>query len=533
MFELDDGLWGPQRRTLNTVMYELNEGVDWLGLYSPTGSGKTRMAMELFRWMESEGLGGVFYVNRKLLIPQARDAMITAGLSVGVRAAEYDDLFDEDADFQVASAPTEQKRVYQTGKWQLHQIGPGGLVVVDEAHLQKSKVMKNLLYWYRNQGARVVMLTATPINMGGWMEKLIVSGTLAEWRQAGALVPVEPVTVSQPDMRKVKRNAQTGEFTMTAQKKKAFVQHIVGDVVQSYEKLNAEVNGAAAFMYSPDVDSSRWLVRQFNERGHRFIHIDATSCVIDGENYQLSRGLWKEIMGQVKDGTCKGLSSRFKLREGVDIPSASHCIFATPIGSLASYLQSIGRVMRASPSTGKTKAILQDHGGVYHSQGSPNMDRPWDDLWRMKENAASRLHMDKMREKEVKEPIRCPDCGAERNSGRVCWKCGYESPVGERVVMQEDGTIEKIRGEIIKKPTRQKKADTERLWTQLYYGYKNKKVPQSFLQMEAFFYREHGYKPTRDLPFMPRQTILWYEQVHSVPMDQLTGRNKGVESDIR
>lgn len=530
MFELSDTLWTPQRSCLEELLYELQEGSDWVCLYSPTGSGKTVMSMELFRWAKSIGVGGNFYVNRKLLIGQTHRHMVDAGLETGVRAAEYDDLYYEDLDFQVTSAPTENARVFKSDRWDMHHVGEGGLVVIDEAHLQKSQVMKKVIDWYRTQGARVVLLTATPVDMRGWCEKLIVSAKLSAWRDCGALVAIEPTTISQPDLKRVKRNA-TGEFVMDGKKRRQYAQHIVGDVIEHYERLNGEVNGAPAFMYAPCVDSSRWLVRQFGERGHRFIHVDATSATIDGDKHGMTRTVWEDILGQVNDGKCKGLSSRFKLREGIDVPAAAHCIFATPVGALASYLQAIGRVMRSHVASGKTKAVLQDHGGVYHMHGSPNMDRPWETLWQLREHAASSLHMDRIREREEREPIRCPDCGAERRSGSKCWKCGYESPQGERRVMQEDGSMKTVKGELVRKPRRQTRHNTQRLWTNMYYGYKNKKVDQSFLQMEAFFYREHGYKPERNLPFMPRQTIHWYAKVHEVPMSDLTGRHKEQVTD--
>lgn len=532
-FELDDRLWMPQRRTLEQVMYELNEGSSDICIYSPTGSGKTRMAMELFRWSDAMGAGGNFYVNRKLLISQTFGQMQNAGLYAGVRAAEFDDLYDEDAPFQVSSAQSEDARVYKSSRWDLHHVGEGGIVVVDEAHLQKSKVMKNILGWYRSQGARTVLLTATPVDMKGWADKLIVSGTLREWREAGALVPIIPTTVSQPDMRKVKRN-KTGEYVLDGQKKKVFTQSIVGDVIASYEELHEQ---GPTMMYCPGVEESKWMVKQFAERGHRFIHVDATNAVIDGQKHPLTRELWQDILGMVRSGEVLGLSSRFKLREGIDIPQSSHCILATPVGSLPSYLQIIGRVMRSytDPETGfvKPHAILQDHGGVYHQLGSPNHDRDWESLWQLKEHAASTFHMDQIKEGKERESIRCPKCGAERMRGPKCFKCGFEHERSERRVMQEDGTMRTVKGDLVKKTVRTKRNDTEKLWASMFYGYRNKRVNQSFAQMEAFFLRTHGYRPVRDLPFMPRYAIDWKQKVHEVPMDRLIGRGKEKVSDVQ
>ena len=486
----------------------------------------TKMAMELFRWADHMGIGGNFYVNRKLLIQQTYDQMQSAGLWAGARAAEYDDLYDEDAPFQVTSAQSEDARVYKSGKWDLHHVGEDGIVIVDEAHMQKSGVMNKIVDWYKRQGARIVLLSATPVNMKGWADHLIVSGTIKEWRDVGALVPVQPTTVSQPDLRKIKRNA-TGEYVLDGQKKKVFTQSIVGDVIASYEELHET---GPTMVYCPGVEESKWMVKRFADRGHRFVHVDATSAIIDGEKQSLTRELWAEIVEMVKDGSVAGLSSRFKLREGIDIPSASHCILATPIGSLASYLQIVGRVMRAfmDPETGyvKTHAVLQDHGGVYHSLGSPNHDREWESLWQLKEHAASSFLKDQMREGSEREPIRCPKCGAERARGPKCWKCGFEHAKSERRILQEDGTMRTVTGDLVQRVVRTKRHNTESLWTQMFYGYRNKKVEQSFAQMEAFFLRTHGYRPTRDMPFMPRYGIDWKSKVYEVPMERLTGIGK-------
>lgn len=513
-FTFDTGLWPPQLRSIEAAIEAMNRG-SRVCLYSPTGSGKTRMAGELLRWCVDQGLGGVFYVNRKLLIQQTVDRFTDLGLSVGIRAAEFEDYFDASMPVQVASADTEASRVYKKGIWQLHDVGPGGLIVVDEAHIQKSKVMQNLLYYYKNNGARILLLTATPVEMGAWADELVVGGKLSEWRSCGALVPVYPFSISQPDMRKIKRNA-TGEYVLDDKKRRTYMQHIVGEVIENWERLN---DGSPTMMYAPGVPESRWLVEQFAARGHKFIHVDATNCVIDGVEAKLTPKLWEEILDRVRSGTAQGLSSRFKLREGVDLPTAGHCVMATPVGSVASYLQIAGRVMRTAP--GKTQAILQDHGGCYWTHGSPNHDRPWDVLWKMKEGAASNEHVDSIRNGDAKEPIRCYKCGMERMSGPKCPSCGAESTKSVREIRMEDGTLERIEGDLIKPPRRTLKPDTERLWAKMFWGFRKKGVDKSFAQMEGFFLKTHGYLPPRNLPLMPRNRMDWKLKPKEIAMSDL------------
>ncbi len=130
-FTLDPRLWTPQVRSINKTIEQLEAGKK-VCLYSPTGSGKTIMGLELMRWAQSRGAGGIFYVNRKLLIQQTSDKFTAAGLPHAIRAAEFEDSFDETMPFQVASADSERARVYKSGRWNLHDVGPGGIVLIDE-----------------------------------------------------------------------------------------------------------------------------------------------------------------------------------------------------------------------------------------------------------------------------------------------------------------------------------------------------------------------------------------------------------------
>lgn len=857
-FEFDTGLWVPQRRSIERVLDAFDSGAKRVLLFSPTGSGKTRMAGELFRHAVHHGHGGVFYVNRKLLVGQTDERFRDIGLNVGIRAADYEYRFDDTAPVQIASADTERARVFKGGKWEMSDVGPGGLIVVDEAHMQKTKVMSDILQYYERKGARILLLTATPVAMNDWAQTLVVGGKLSEWRSCGALVPVYCYSPSQPDLRKVKRN-NVGEFVLDDGKKMEYLQTIAGEVIENMELLN---DGSPIMCYAPGVPESVWLAKKFCDRGHNFVHVDATDAVIDGKRTKMSQSLWDDIMDGVKVGDIKGLSSRFKLREGVDLPMAGHCILATPVGSLASYLQIVGRVLRSSP--GKTQAILQDHGGCldsetevltargwvgrtgiqdddvvaafdlntreiswqpilnrhdrhldpgemmytvknsrldirvtgnhkavyqqrttdknnkpfwpvgfkldrfenivenarmkfplcghqafpgvdlsdaeltmlgrwitdgtlsgvrpqfvieqkaeyrnhirsirkalsgcgldwkesskwykrkdgsrrklivfrvpkgtcnsrprsgwirydkwldkdihpdldamteeqfevflhashlgdgskdrvkgsyriscgnkkmadrlqsmavrrgwkcnctkrkgrplwtldmqrieesivhgrgcsdsqcrivieepvpgervwcianplktlvirrngkvvvigncYHLHGSPNQDRPWEVLWRMSENTASTYHMDQVKEGVTKEPIRCPKCGMERTSGVKCIGCGHEANKSVRAIRMESGELEEVEGPMVKPRRRIQKATTAEDWARMYWGLKRKKSKLSFKQMEAFFCKEHGYLPPRDLPFMPRKFIDWSRKVHEVDMKDL------------
>jgi superfamily II DNA or RNA helicase len=507
-----EGLWSPQVSCLDAA-WDASEPGKVVGIQSPTGTGKTRMSMELFRRsMIEQNAGGLFMVNRKLLVQQTYNQLTAAGLPSAVRAAEYEDMFDAEMPFQVSSAPSEQSRTYKTNRWQLHEVGNGGVVVIDEAHIQKSKTIKNMLYYYRQAGARIFSISATPVNMKGWIDELVVSARMQEWRDAGALVPVTTLTCSQPDLRKIKRSV-SGEYVLDDRKKKLFTQHIVGEVVENLKKNH---DGNPCVIYAPNVASSRYLARECNQAGMKIIH---------GKAYKLDRSLWSDIVAMVSGGDYHGMSCRFKLREGVDIKSISLVVTATPVGSISSFLQLCGRGMRAAPN--KTRMILQDHGGCYHQHGSPNCNQPWEMLWQLSDHAASTYRTSQVAEGKEPEPIRCPACGAERRVGRKCFECGFEHERSVRIVVQEDGELREVTGDMIKRVRRLHKSDTEELWRKMFYGFRrNPKNTRTFSQMMAFFVKENGYRPRLDLPFMPRRELDWRMRVSDVPMSRLIGETK-------
>jgi superfamily II DNA or RNA helicase len=521
MFQLGPDLWKPQADGISRAIPLLEEK-RVVVLQGPTGCGKTRMSIELFRWAIHKQIGANFYVNRKLLIGQTAARFDSLGLKYGIRAADYPDYFDGFAPIQITSADTEASRVFDKKIWDL---ADAGLVVVDEAHLQKTQVMRKILDEYKRRGAMICLLSATPVEMKDWADELVISGTMKQYRDCGALVPALVKTISVPDLSKIKRN-QTGEYIMDGKVRKQYTQHIVGDVVDMWKKFNPDAR--PTMMYAPGKPESVWLTQQFEKIGVRWCHIDATDAYLDGVSYKLTRKAWEEISEQYVKGEIKGLSCRFKLREGIDFPCTYHLILATPIGSLASAIQTVGRGMRADPKNpAKDHCLITDHGGYRHNHGSPNHDQPWEQLWKMNERAASNLHKDRRKEGEEKEGIVCPNCFTERNKGPKCPSCGFEHPKSVRRVMMEDGKFITKEGDLVRPTPRTKRHDTEKVWRKMFFSWKKYHPDKSFLQLEGWFYRKHGYKPPRNLPLMPIRNIDWRLKISDLKMEELHGWKQG------
>ena len=515
MYVMPDNLWAPQRNGLTQTIDLLKEGLD-VCYYSPTGGGKTRVAIELLKWAFERGWRGKFYVNRRLLIDQTASRFAQAKLPFGIRAAEFDDQYDWSAPVQICSADTERSRVYKRKIWNPFDAE---LMIVDEAHLQRTQVMSQILRDHRQRGGRVVLLTATPIELKQWSDRLVISGTMQEYRECKAIVPAIVKSISQPDLSKVKRS-KTGEYILNERKRAIYTQTIVGDVLDRWKMYNPDAR--LTFLYAPGVKESVWFTQQFRNQGVNWCHVDATEAVVDGKRTTLTRPIWAEIQERLVSGDIKGVSSRFKLREGIDIPSVYHIILATPIGSLASYIQTVGRGMRYSAQT-PDNILITDHGGCYWHFGSPNHQLPWEQWWDLPARAISEMRVDGYRDQTVREPIRCPMCEGERLGGPTCPFCGFTHPKSMRHVIQEDGTIEEQEGELIRHRQTRRYHDTEKIWKGLVFGCRKYRKKRTFKQLRAWFFHEHHYYPDETIPFMPKRHADWPRIVSTVPLAELTG----------
>lgn len=520
-------LWKPQLRGLLKATELLAAGKKTC-LFAPTGGGKTTQAFELLKWAWHSGIPGIFYVNRRLLIGQTYQRFVAGGLHCGIRAADYEDCYDYDAPIQIASADTERARVFNSeikkNIWEPHKAG---LVIIDEGHLQKTQTMRQIMDYYQRQDAMIVCLTATPVEMADWYDEIVISGRLAEYRECNALVPAVVKSIEQPDVSKVKRN-HTGEFIFDGKAKQIYTQTIVGNVIAKWKEFNPYAR--PTMLFAPGKEESVWFADQFEKIGVPWAHVDATECVIDGVRRSLTRPAWDEIVERYKDGSIKGLSCRFKLREGIDLPSTYHAILATPIGSLASYIQTVGRVLRYSPET-PDEVLITDHGGNYWRHGSPNIDRDWKRWWNLPEKAVSEWHLERIRDGKEQEPIRCPNCSTERRTGITCPKCNHTHEKSKRKVVMEDGRIIELDGDLVKPRKITMKPNTQRDWDKFFFAYVKGKKDQTFNQMYAYFQHEKHYAPPRDLPNMPMRPEHWYMRVCDVDRHHLYNSNSSPQAE--
>jgi DNA repair protein RadD len=112
-------------------------------------------------------------------------------------------------------------------------------------------------------------------------------------------------------------------------------------------------------------------------------------------------------------GHVRVLVNIFLLTEGWDCPPCDTCILARQMGSVAMYIQSVGRVLRPHP--GKREALLIDLAGNVDAHGA--IDSPYE----------YHLQGQGIRRKgEIAEV--CRACGGPKIAGLACERCGRGGP---------------------------------------------------------------------------------------------------------
>lgn len=104
------------------------------------------------------------------------------------------------------------------------------------------------------------------------------------------------------------------------------------------------------FAVCPSVKTAEALAKAIHETGVR-------SACITGETPDTERNV---VLSSYASGEIKFLTSVMVLREGWDAPNAEVCLMLRPTKSRVLYVQSMGRVLRPAPDSGRKVALVVD-----------------------------------------------------------------------------------------------------------------------------------------------------------------------------
>ena len=372
------------------------DGNLWTILCSPTGSGKTEIAIHLVDRARKRGMRVAFVCDRRTLVTQTSQRFAKYGIPHGVAMAEK--TFGRSMPIQICSVQTIQKRGY----WPALD-----LLVIDEAHTQHKGVLK----FAKNWGGPVIGLTATPLTegLGQWYSKVVNAVTTDRLLQDGYLAPLKIYAATEIDMTGAKKG-NDGEWMRSEVRTRG--RPIIGDIVSTYERMTHQHFGGPVktLLFSADIAHGEELCRAFQSAGHDFRQstyrdgTDETEAMVEG----------------FRRGEFKGLVSVEKFVKGFDVPDVLCMVGARPYSSsLASVIQQMGRGMRTAD--GKEFCLYLDHSG--------NVAGWYDDVMEFWANGVDHLdatekRKPKRREGEDRPDVVC-DCGFVLQAGmQSCPSCG-------------------------------------------------------------------------------------------------------------
>ncbi len=505
-------LWPHQVYAIDECQKLLNEGEPQRAVVScQTGGGKTKIMTEL---IVRTGARIALYTHRKLLLTQTSRVLEDAGIDFGIRADGYE--YAREHKVQLCSMQTIASRVLR-GRENVHQ---SDLVFIDEAHLLKSATMDAIMD--RHPNAHLIGFTATPVDIGHFYDKIIQAGSTSSLRDCGALLWCRHYGCPEMDLRKVKLGSH-GEYTENELKKIWNPAVIIGSVHEHLLKLNPDLK--PTILFAPGVAESREFAEELTRRGIPSAHISGESIWLDGEVLETTQENRDEVLERSRTGEVKVICNRFVLREGLDLPHLAHLVFATPFGSICSYLQAGGRLLRNHPSL--TEVTVADHGGNGWRHGSLNADREWS--LNSNSNVIRGLRERSIRQRKEPEPITCPQCYYIRLSGKRCPQCGKMYGDRKRTVLQTSGKLSMMEIAQFRPRRPYKGSDAASRWRNYYArGLKSRKG-LTFNQIVSLFAMENYWCwPASNLPLMPKRELDFYRKVNEVPPNLLID-GKGAE----
>ncbi len=406
---------------------------------APPGAGKSMMMRRMAIPATENGKRVSIYLHRRMLTRQTIDLFLSEGVDFGVVANGFEEYENPESKLQICSLPTVYSRMERYNfRWPYSD-----LVIVDERHQQVERQAAAVFGRHMKEGAQVAGFTATPVGLDGHAQKLVNAGTYKEMLDVGAHLPVDHYMPDSPSLDRL-RAAKISRPEDIALNR---VPTIFGRVYENWQRLNQEQLPAVGF--APGVEQAIWFADLFRQKGVACCSLDASTTVFVTKNsngvlvkkeYTTDSATRREVLEGSESGKYKIVWNRFILREAIDLPAWYHCILCTTMGSVSTYLQTTGRVLRNYPSY--NRVILQDHSGNIDRHGFCNEERTW--ILGCTNQSLLQQRTKKLKTKKEIVEIVCPRCHAYRTHGADCPKCGFRYLKNTRSVRMLDGELKKV-----------------------------------------------------------------------------------------
>lgn len=451
----------PQIQGVTSIRQKLDKGVRRVVLCSPTGGGKTVMAFHMIKEAVEQGRSALLLTHRRMLFDQIDRKLKESGIYPGYRASGAPDY---EGQVTLAMIQTEYDRSYKKKKT---KPAVADLVIQDECHADKGKRIAAILDHNYENGAEIIGLSATPINVGKLYDDIAYAGKNSDLLECGLHLPLDTFAPNEVDLSDL--NMRIGKYAEDDLTRKFATHAVVGSVAQHIRIFNPDLK--PGLVYGPSVAGSRFLTDGLNATGIKAAHLDGKNAYWNGREIKSSRSIRDDLVSALIGGKLNVICNRFVLREGIDIPEVYCVSLATRMG-LTAYIQSCGRVLRSHPSLDHVSII--DHGGNSRVHGLIDTDREYV------------LTNPEHKQPSVPDKVkgwRCPKCFCMHKSNGICRNCGTPIETRNFTVLQTDGRLELVTHDDVDVDL--KKAVNG--YHRFYFAMRTKRAPVTFAKLIELF----------------------------------------------
>lgn len=369
-----------QQRAVREVADAYRTGARAILLVMPTGAGKTVTGLRFAIGAVEKGKRVVWLAHRRELVKQASARLALEGIEHGV-------IFDGEPSTNPRAA------IQVASVWTVEQSDaklPADVLIWDEAHHAVATTFRTVSARYPR--AFHLGLSATPERadrtaLGDVFQRLVAPITMSELVAAGHLVPCD--VIAPPRMQ--------DDLSMAP-----------AEAVERFSE------GRQTVIFAGNRTESIEICAALTERGIAAGFIDGTMSVRKRER----------VLEDFAAKRIQAIVNVFILTEGWDVPETAVCILARKCQATATFLQMVGRALRAAP--GKARALLIDLCGVVHQHGLPTDDREYS------------LEGKAIKTKEARLALRqCPECGGVDKPKPLCGRCGFKFPPPKQRKVEE------------------------------------------------------------------------------------------------
>ena len=389
-------------------MEQLKESGSRFIIKMPTGSGKTRVAMEVISdYINSsdEKVNIIWLAHQKELCEQAYECFVDVWSHLSKKKLNLHRMWDEndstkfpdqleDNNFFIGNFQKISSNIDSEENNISNLKDEVTLIVVDEAHRVLAPTYKKAVNYFSNFKTKIIGLTATPgrsykneeenkklakFFRDNFVEIIISKGkrVISYLRSINVLstVKYEPIHVEET----ISLSAKQKEYIASFDKLPVdVIEQLSNSQIRNYEILKRMKNildehpKSKVLFFGLSIDHSKFICAMLNIMGINAKHVDGNTS---GTRRSAS-------LLDFKEGNLSVLCNERLMSTGFDAPKSNVAIIGRPTQSVTLYSQMIGRVMRGKKAGGNNECkIITVKDPIYGFRDMSESFKYWEELW--------------------------------------------------------------------------------------------------------------------------------------------------------